>query len=54
MEGVFLVRIGSVFHPAAWAAMYNASMAKRVIHVTEAEAASDFAALLARVRAGAI
>jgi len=28
-------------------------MAKRVIHVTEAEAASDFASLLARVRAGA-
>jgi antitoxin (DNA-binding transcriptional repressor) of toxin-antitoxin stability system len=28
-------------------------MTKRVIHVTEAEAASDFASLLARVRAGA-
>lgn len=42
----------AAFHPAAWAAMYNAYMTKRVIHVTEAEAASDFAALLARVRAG--
>lgn len=28
-------------------------MAKDVIHISEAEAASDFAALLARVRAGA-
>jgi prevent-host-death family protein len=28
-------------------------MAKRVIHISEAEAASDFASLLARVRAGA-
>jgi len=28
-------------------------MTKRVIHVTEAEATSDFASLLARVRAGA-
>lgn len=28
-------------------------MAKDVIHVSEAEAASDFAALMARVRAGA-
>ena len=27
-------------------------MAKRVIYISEAEAASDFAALLARVRAG--
>jgi antitoxin (DNA-binding transcriptional repressor) of toxin-antitoxin stability system len=32
---------------------YNRAMAKRVIHISEAEAASDFAALLARVRAGA-
>jgi antitoxin (DNA-binding transcriptional repressor) of toxin-antitoxin stability system len=28
-------------------------MAKNVIHISEAEAASDFAAVLARVRAGA-
>ncbi len=28
-------------------------MEKRVIHISEAEAASDFAAVLARVRAGA-
>lgn len=33
--------------------MYNAGMFKRVIHVSEAEAANDFAALLDRVRAGA-
>ena len=29
------------------------SMAKNIIHISEAEAASDFAAVLARVRAGA-
>jgi antitoxin (DNA-binding transcriptional repressor) of toxin-antitoxin stability system len=29
------------------------AMAKEVIHISEAEAASDFAAVLARVRAGA-
>lgn len=33
--------------------MYNRAMAKQVIHISEAEAASDFASLLARVRAGA-
>lgn len=33
--------------------MYNLIMVKHVIHISEAEAASDFAALLARVRAGA-
>ena len=33
--------------------MYNHVMAKHVIHVSEAEAASDFASLMARVRAGA-
>src|SRR6266571_979106 len=33
--------------------MYNRFMAKDVIHISEAEAASDFAALMARVRAGA-
>ena len=33
--------------------MYNHLMAKDVIHISEAEAASDFAALMARVRAGA-
>ena len=33
--------------------MYNWGMAKHVIHISEAEAASDFASLLARVRAGA-
>jgi antitoxin (DNA-binding transcriptional repressor) of toxin-antitoxin stability system len=33
--------------------VYNCSMAKDVIHISEAEAASDFAALMARVRAGA-
>ena len=32
---------------------YNEFMAKRVIHVSDAEAAGDFASLLARVRAGA-
>jgi antitoxin (DNA-binding transcriptional repressor) of toxin-antitoxin stability system len=31
----------------------NHHMAKDVIHISEAEAASDFAALMARVRAGA-
>ena len=33
--------------------MYNRFMAKDVIHISEAEAASDFAALMERVRAGA-
>jgi prevent-host-death family protein len=33
--------------------MYNVEMAKHVIHISEAEAASDFASLLARVRSGA-
>ena len=33
--------------------MYNQLMAKEVIHISEAEAASDFSGLLARVRAGA-
>ena len=33
--------------------MYNRLMAKHVIHISEAEAASDFASLMARVRAGA-
>jgi antitoxin (DNA-binding transcriptional repressor) of toxin-antitoxin stability system len=33
--------------------VYNHGMAKDVIRVSEAEAASDFAALMARVRAGA-
>ena len=33
--------------------MYNHFMAKDVIHISEAEAASDFASLMARVRAGA-
>jgi len=32
---------------------YNHAMAKRVIRISEAEAASNFTALLARVRAGA-
>ena len=32
---------------------YNHSMAKDVIHISETEAASDFAALMAHVRAGA-
>jgi antitoxin (DNA-binding transcriptional repressor) of toxin-antitoxin stability system len=32
---------------------YNRSMADHVIYISEAEAASDFAGLLARVRAGA-
>ena len=32
--------------------MYNHVMAKDVIHVSEAEAASDFASLMARVRSG--
>jgi antitoxin (DNA-binding transcriptional repressor) of toxin-antitoxin stability system len=33
--------------------VYNCCMAKDVIHISEADAASDFAALMARVRAGA-
>jgi len=33
--------------------MYNVVMPKHVIHISEAEAASDFASLLDRVRAGA-
>ena len=33
--------------------VYNHIMAKDVIHVSEMEAASDFSALMARVRAGA-
>ena len=33
--------------------MYNRVMAKHVFHVSDTEAASDFASLLARVRAGA-
>lgn len=33
--------------------MYNHPMSRRVIHISEAEAASDFASLLDRVRAGA-
>ena len=32
--------------------MYNRLVDKDVIHISEAEAASDFAALMARVRAG--
>ncbi|MGH9608929.1 MAG: type II toxin-antitoxin system Phd/YefM family antitoxin, partial [Bryobacteraceae bacterium] len=32
---------------------YNPVMAKHVIHISETEAASDFASLLDRVRAGA-
>ena len=34
-------------------AMYNRVMAKIVIHISESEAARDFASLMARVRAGA-
>jgi len=33
--------------------VYNQLMAKDVIHISEAEVASDFATLMARVRAGA-
>jgi antitoxin (DNA-binding transcriptional repressor) of toxin-antitoxin stability system len=33
--------------------VYNYIMAKDVIHISEAEAASDFAALMTRVREGA-
>jgi antitoxin (DNA-binding transcriptional repressor) of toxin-antitoxin stability system len=33
--------------------VYNVVMAKHVIHVSEADAASDFKSLMARVRAGA-
>ncbi|MGA7914357.1 MAG: type II toxin-antitoxin system prevent-host-death family antitoxin [Candidatus Acidiferrales bacterium] len=33
--------------------MYNPPMAKRVIHISEEEAANDFASLMASVRAGA-
>ena len=38
--------------PMAWR-LYNLVMPKHVIHISEAEAASDFAGVLARVRAGA-
>ena len=34
-------------------AMYNPLMVKRVIHISEEDAASDFASLMASVRAGA-
>lgn len=34
-------------------AMYNQAMARRVIHMSDAEAANDFASLLDRVRTGA-
>lgn len=34
-------------------AMYSQGMVKHVIHISDAEAASDFAALLDRVRTGA-
>lgn len=44
-------RYGRAHHPLLQ--QYNENMAKHIIHVSEAEAASDFAALLARVRAGA-
>lgn len=33
--------------------MYNQVMAKHIIHISDAEAASDFASLLERVRTGA-
>jgi antitoxin (DNA-binding transcriptional repressor) of toxin-antitoxin stability system len=33
--------------------VYNRVMAKDVIHISEAEAAGDFASLMARVRSGA-
>lgn len=33
--------------------MYNSTMPKDVIRISEAEAASDFASLMARVRSGA-
>ena len=33
--------------------MYNLTMPKRVIHISDAEAANDFPSLLDRVRAGA-
>jgi antitoxin (DNA-binding transcriptional repressor) of toxin-antitoxin stability system len=33
--------------------VYNDCMAKNVIHISEAEAANDFATLMTRVRAGA-
>jgi antitoxin (DNA-binding transcriptional repressor) of toxin-antitoxin stability system len=43
------------FSPALAPAIqvYNLVMPKQVIHISEAEAASDFPSLLARVRAGA-
>jgi antitoxin (DNA-binding transcriptional repressor) of toxin-antitoxin stability system len=44
-------RYGRAHHPLIQ--QYNDSMAKHVIHVSEADAASDFTALVARVRAGA-
>jgi antitoxin (DNA-binding transcriptional repressor) of toxin-antitoxin stability system len=40
-------------HTGIGPAVYNPFMAKDVIHISEAEAASDFASLLERVRAGA-
>jgi prevent-host-death family protein len=32
--------------------MYNCDMPKKIIHISEADAASDFASILDRVRAG--
>jgi len=40
-------------HRAVALGMYNRAMSKNIIHVSEAEAANDFASLLNRVRAGA-
>jgi prevent-host-death family protein len=39
-------------HPASSGGAIMPSMAKNIIHISEAEAARDFAGLLARVRAG--
>jgi|HubBroStandDraft_3_1064219.scaffolds.fasta_scaffold159974_2 prevent-host-death family protein len=35
-----------------WLAVYNQGMARHVVHISEAEAASNFASLMDRVRAG--
>ena len=45
----------SLSSPSSWAVnlLYNVRMSNHVIHISKAEAASNFASLLDRVRAGA-
>ena len=46
------LRPGRPIEPTREVAVYNWGMPRHIIHVSEAEAASNLAALLARVRAG--